>query len=79
MVVKENSDRKNIYISEPDKKVESLESKLGDSVDELEQHFSRNYLLLHGVRELEGENTNDVKMKIVEEEMEIDIWRDDVD
>ena len=27
--------------------------KLGDSVDELEQYSRRNYLLLHGVRELE--------------------------
>ena len=33
------------------KKNESLESKLGDSVDELEQYFRRNCFLLHDVRE----------------------------
>ena len=55
------------------KKVDSLESKLGDSVDELEQYSRRNCLLLHGVQELEGENTNDVIMKTVKEEMDIDI------
>ena len=52
---------------------------MGDSVDELEQYSGRNCLLLHGVRELEGENTNDVIMKTVKEEMDIDIREEDLD
>ena len=55
------------------KKVESLESKLGDNVDELEQYSRRNCFLLRGIRELESENTNDVIMKAVKEKMDIDI------
>ena len=73
--------RENKYknISELEKKVRSLESKLGDSVDELEQYSRRNCLWLHGVRELQGENTNDVIMKTVKKEMDIDIREEDLD
>ena len=59
--------------------LDSLESKLGDSVAELEQYPPRNCLLLHGVRELEGENTNDVTMKTIKEEIDIDIREEDLD
>ena len=52
---------------------------MGDSVDELEQCSSRNCLFLHGVRELERENTNDVIIKTVKEEMDIDIQEKDLD
>ena len=41
--------------------------------------FVRNCLLLHVVRELEGENTNDVTTKTVKEEMDIDILEEALD
>ena len=72
---REKKDRK---ISDLEKQVESLELKLGDSVDELEQYSRRSFLLLHGFRELAGENTNDVIMKTVKEEMDIDIREEDL-
>ena len=51
---------------------------MGDNVDEFEQYSRRNCLLLHGVRELEFENTN-VIMKIVKEEIDVDIREEDLD
>ena len=52
---------------------------MGDDVDELKQYSRRNCLLLHGFRELEGKNANDVIMKTVKEEMVIDIQEKDLD
>ena len=49
-----------------------------DSADQSEEHSRRNCLLLHGVRELEGKNTNDVIMKTVTEKMDIDTRKDDL-
>ena len=72
-------EKKDKKISELEKRIESLESKLGDSVDELEWYSRRNCLLLHGVREVEGENANDVIMKTVKEELDIDIREEDLD
>ena len=39
--------KKDKKISEVEKKVELLDSKLGDSVEELEQYSCRNCLLVH--------------------------------
>ena len=77
--LEKDHEKKNKKISEVQKKVNSLESKLGDSVDELEQYSRRNCLLLHGVRELEGENKNDIIMKTMKEEIDIDIRQQDLD
>ena len=77
--LEKDQEKKNKKISEVEKKVNSLESKLGDSVDELEQYSRRNCLLLHGVRELEGENKNDIIMKTMKEEIDIDIRQQDLD
>ena len=77
--LEKNREKKDKKISDLEKKVESLESKLGDCVDELEQYSRRNCLLIYGPRELEGENTNDVIMKTVKEEMDIDIREEDLD
>ena len=77
--LEKDHEKKNKKISEVEKKVNSLESKLGDSVDELEQYSRRNCLLLHGVRELEGENKNDIIMKTMKEEIDIDIRQQDLD
>ena len=46
--LEKDREKKHENISVTEKKVESLESKLGDSVDELEQYSCRNCLLLHG-------------------------------
>ena len=64
---------------ELEKKVESLESKLGNSVDQVEQYSHRNCLLLYGNIELEGKNMNDVIIKTAKEEMDIDIREEDLD
>ena len=40
--LEKDQEKKNKKISEVEKKVNSLESKLGDSVDELEQYSRRN-------------------------------------
>ena len=45
--LEKDCEKKDKNISELEKKVELLESKLGDSVDELQQYSHRNYLLLH--------------------------------
>ena len=62
--LEKDHEKKDKKTSVLEKKVESLESKLGDSVEELEQYSRRNCLLLHDVPELKGENTN-VIMKTV--------------
>lgn len=49
-----------------------------DSADQSEEHSRRNCLLLHGARELEGKNTNDVIMKTVTEKIDIDTREDDL-
>ena len=76
--LKKNCDKKDKKNSKLEKKFESG-SKWGDSVDELEQYSCRDCLLLHGVRELEGENTNNIIMKTVKEEMDIGILEEDLD
>ena len=77
--LEKDCEKKDKNISELEKKVKLLESKLGDSVDELEQYSHRNYLLLHDAWELEGENTNDVIMKTIKKKMDIDIQEEDLD
>ena len=77
--LEKDCEKKDEKISELEKKVDSLESKLGDSVDELEQYCCRNCFLLHGVWELEGKNMNNVIKKTVKEEMDIDIWEEGLD
>ena len=48
-------------------------------MDELQQYSRSNCFLLHGVRESEGENTNNAIMKTMKEEMDIDIHEKDLD
>ena len=71
-------EKKDKKISELEKNVDSLESKLGDCADELQQYSRRNCLLLHDVRESGDKNTNDAIMKIMKEEMDIDIHEEDL-
>ena len=61
------------------KKIESLQSKLVDSVDELEQYSRRNCLLLHGARESEDENANNVIIKTDKEKMYVHMREEDLD
>ena len=44
---------------------------LTSDVDELEQYSRRNCLLLHGVQENENENTDDIVLRIMSEELNI--------
>ena len=49
--LEKDREKKDKKIYELEKKNESLESKFGDSADELEQYSRRNFLLLHCVQE----------------------------
>ena len=48
-------------------------------VDELEQYSHKNCLLLHGVQENENENTDDIVLKTMAEELDIEIKENDLD
>ena len=45
----------------------------------MEQYSRRNCLLLHGVRENSNENTNDIAVKTISENLDIDIQKEDLD
>ena len=49
-----------------------------ESVDDLEQYSRRSSLLLHGVKEIKDENTDEVTIKTLSEEMNIDISHEDL-
>ena len=51
---------------------------LTSDVDELEQYSRRNCLLLHGVQENENENTDDIVLKTMSEELDIEIKENDL-
>ena len=78
---------------EKDEKIKNLENKLdeknqelitenqsiNDRLDGLEQYSRRHCLLLHGVREDEEENTDEVILTKIAEEMGIQINEEDID
>ena len=45
----------------------------------MEQYSRRNCLLLHGVRENSNENTDDIVVKTISENLDIDIQKEDLD
>ena len=74
--------KKNEKIKELDETTDILAEKnksLTSDVDELEQYSGKNCLLIHGVQENENENTNDVVLKTMSEELDIDIKENDLD
>ena len=52
---------------------------LTSGVDELEQYSRRNCLLLHDVQENENENIDDIVLKTMSEELDIEIEKNDQD
>ena len=52
---------------------------LMSDVDDLEQYSRRNCLLLYGVQENENENANDIVLKTMSEELDIEIKENDSD
>ena len=74
--------KKNEKIKELEETIDILTEKnksLTSDVDELEQYSRRNCLLLHGVQENENENTDDIVLKTMSEELDIEIKENDLD
>ena len=65
-----------------EEKLEKLEEEnksLNNSVDDLEQYSRRNCLLLHGVKETADENTDNIVIKTLSEELDVEITEEDLD
>ena len=63
-------------------KVSVLNKQVGDldqKIEKQEQYSRRNCLLIHGVTENKDENTDDVVLSIFKDEMDIEIFTDDLD
>ena len=74
--------KKNENIKELKETIDILTEKnksLTSNVDELEQYSCKNCLLLHGVQENENENTDDIILKAISEELSIEIKENDLD
>ena len=74
--------KKNEKIKELEETIDILTEKnksLTSDVDELEQYSRRNCLLSHGVQENENENTDDIVLKTMSEELDIEIKENDLD
>ena len=68
--------KKNEKIKELEETTDILTEKnksLTSGVDELEQYSRRNCLLLHDVQENENENIDDIVLKTMSEELDIEI------
>ena len=59
-------------------KLENENKALSESVDDLEQYSLRN-CLLHGVKETDDENTDDIIIKTICEEMGVEVREEDLD
>ena len=73
--------KKNEKMKELEETIDNLTEKnksLTSDVDELEQYSRRNCLLLHGVQENENENTDDIVLKTMSEELDIEIKENDL-
>ena len=85
----EKFDKLEEKLKEKDEKIEGLERKnkllneknqdLTDRLDDLEQYSRRNCLLLHGVREDEEENTDEIILSTIATEIGININEEDID
>ena len=74
---------------EKDKIIDSMKSdmvnmnekieKLERTVDRQEQHSRRTCLLLHGIAEIERENTDDLVLETLNERMHVDLMPSDLD
>ena len=69
-------------VEREEKKVSVLNKQVGDldqKIEKQEQYSRRNCLLIHGVAENKDENTDDVVLSIFKDEMDIEIFTDDLD
>ena len=69
-------------INNLEKKVSEMSSKienLNKSIDDQEQYSRRNCLLIHGISESDGENTDDIVINTVQDNMKITVSINDID
>ena len=74
--------KKDEKINQLEKTIENLVEKyksLSSEIDDLEHYSRRNCLVLHGVNESNGENTNEIIIKTLSEELGVKIKDDDID
>ena len=74
--------KKDDKISKLEERVKELveENKgMSASVDEMEQYSRRNCLLLHGVKENTNEDTDDIVVKTISENLDIHLQKEDLD
>ena len=62
-----------LELQSENKRLQERLDKLSDAIDDQEQRNRNNCLLLHGVEELDGENTDDAVLKIINESLELPI------
>ena len=82
MNLTEKTKRKTKKIKELEETIDILTEKkksLTSDVDESEQYSRRNCLMLHGVQENENENTDDIVLKTMSEELDTEIKENDLD
>ena len=88
-ILEQTLKEKDEKIKELERKIDILEEKNEDLItqnqnfsvklDDLEQYSRRNCLLLHGVKENEEENTDEIVLSTIAEEMGIHINEEDID
>ena len=79
--LKRENKKKNEKIKELEETIDILTEKnksLTSDVDEFEQYSRRNCLLLHVVQENENENTDDIVLKTMSEELDTEIKENDL-
>lgn len=72
-------DERITQLEERVKKLEKEKKDVCDNIDKMEQYSRRNCLLLHGVRENSNEDTDDIVVKTISENLDIDIQKEDLD
>ena len=74
-----NKDEKIQFLENTVEILEEEKESQGKEIDDLEQHFRRNCLLLHGVVETNAECTDNIIIKTCAEELGTDVKQEDLD
>ena len=61
----------SLELKSENKRLQERLDNLSNAIDDHEQRNRNNCLLLHGVEELDGENTDDLVLKIINEKLEL--------
>ena len=80
--MKKENKKKDEKISKLEERIKDLESEnkgFSESIDEFEQFTRRNCLLLHGIKEEPKENTDDVVIKSLSENLDTELDKEDLD